>query len=159
MFATQYDRFQHYHSPSGSRMKDVFQLVTEPDGNTRLVKTCVKDVYQEIQSYKASCQIENIVRRALNGDPTALAKRQGVFGDTTFDGGDLIAANEAIKQAQAIYRGLPAEKRAEYGSFDNFVRSFGTLDGIKNFVKPSEKASKATEAPEEASGGSEGGAA
>lgn len=142
MFKTTYDRdpAELYCVPSGSRMKDEFQLVTEPDGNTHLEKVGVTDIYQQIQSYREGCTIDNIVRRAVNGDPLALAKHQGVFGDTRFDGQDLIQANEAIKQAQAVYKTLDPSIRAKYGSFDNFVKNFGTLDGIKdylsNFNKP-----------------------
>lgn len=140
MFLTQYDKDHGRSVPSGSRYKDEFQLVTEPDGNTHLEKSGTKDLYQEIQSYIDSCTIENIVRRALNGDTTALGQRQGVYGDARFDANDLIAANEAVKQAQSIYKALPAEKRAEFGSFDSFVKSFGTLDGInKLFTKPKNK--------------------
>lgn len=131
MFLTTYDRDASRSVPSGSRYKDEFQLVTEPDGNTHLEVTGTKDVYKEIQSYKDGCMIENIVRRALNGDPTALSRHSDAFGDVRFDANDLIAANEAIKRAQAIYRSLAPEKRAEYGNFDAFVKSFGSLDGIK----------------------------
>lgn len=136
MFLTQYDKGIRHPVPSGSRYKSEFQLETEPDGNTHLVEIGTKDIYQEIQSYKDSCTLENIVRRALNGDSTALQQRQGVFGDARFDSNDLIAANNAVKQAQNVYRSLSAEKRAEYGSFDEFVKSFGTIEGINKLFAP-----------------------
>ena len=139
MFLTTYDRDASRSVPSGSRYKDEFQLVTEPDGNTHLEVTGTKDIYKEIQSYKDGCMIENIVRRALNGDPTALSRHAEAFGDVRFDANDLIAANEAIKRAQSIYRSLAPEKRAEYGNFDEFVKSFGSLDGIKKYMNPSKK--------------------
>ena len=139
LFQTQYSKADRFPCPSGSRYKDEFQLVTDPDGNSRLEKTGVKDVYQEIQSYKDGCTIENIVRRALNGDLSVLSARPPVYGDTTFAANDLIAANEAIKQAQDIYKTLPADKRSKYGSFDAFVRSFGSLQGIKDFFTPVKK--------------------
>lgn len=145
MFLTQYDKGIRHPVPAGSRYKTEYQLETEPDGNTHLVEVGTKDIYQEIQSFKDSCTLENIVRRALNGDPTALQQRQGVFGDARFDANDLIAANNAVKQAQNVYRSLSAEKRAEYGSFDEFVKSFGTIEGINKLFAPHKAA------PEEAS--------
>lgn len=151
MFLTTYDHGIRHSAPSGSRYKTEYQLETEPDGNTHLVEVGIKDIYQEIQSFKDSCTLENIVRRALNGDPTALQQRQGVFGDARFDANDLIAANNAVKQAQNVYRSLSADKRAEYGSFNEFLKSFGTIEGINKFFAPQEAAS------EEVSVGSEGG--
>ena len=93
MFLTTYDRDASRSVPSGSRYKDEFQLVTEPDGNTHLEVTGTKDIYKEIQSYKDGCMIENIVRRALNGDPTALSRHAEAFGDVRFD----------AESARAIY--------------------------------------------------------
>lgn len=148
MFLTQYDKGWRRPCHSGSRYVDEFQLVTEPDGNTHLEKTGSKDLYQEIQSYKDGCLIDNIVRRAVNGDFSVLSRGSDVYGEATFDAYDLIAANDAVKQAQSIYKSLPAEKRAEYGSFDAFVKTFGSLDGIKKFMKPAEKKKSSEQKPE-----------
>ena len=60
MFKTTYDRDPRelFCAPSGSRMKQDYQLVTEPDGNTHLEMVGVTDIYQQIQSYREGCTIE-----------------------------------------------------------------------------------------------------
>lgn len=120
-------------SPAGAKTKVTYQLQIEPDGNRKLVETGVKDVYEEIQSYKESSLIENIVKRAANGDLTALSQRQGVYLDTTLLPTDLITANEAVRRAEAVYKSLPADVRSEYGGFKEFVQAFGTLEGVQAF--------------------------
>lgn len=132
MFRSQFDSHERRHAPSGSRFRETKQLVIDPDGNRRLEVTGTEDVYERIQSFKDECTIENIVRRALNGDPNALSKAQGVYCDTTLLPNDLISAHEAVSRAEAIYKALPAAKRQELGSFRDFISKFGTLEGIQS---------------------------
>ena len=139
MFKSQYDAHERRHAPSGSRFRETKQLVIDPDGNRRLEVTGTEDVYERIQSFKEGCTIENIVRRALNGDPNALSKAQGVYCDTTLLPNDLISAHEAVSRAEAIYKALPAAKRQELGSFRDFIAKFGTLEGIQSLFVEDKK--------------------
>lgn len=136
MFKTQYSKHERKFAPVGSRSRVTYQLEIDPDGNRRLVETGVEDQYERIQSFKEGCTIENIVRRAMNGDPNALSRAQGVYCDTTLLPNDLIAADEAIRRAEAIYKALPASKRSEFGSFRDFISNFGSLDKIQAFLNP-----------------------
>ena len=120
-------------SPVGSKTKVDYQLDIEPDGNRRLVETGVTDRYAIIQSHKAECTIENILKRFEAGDTSVLQRVQGVYADTTVFPKDLITANEAIKNAERLYKSLPSDVRAQYQGFDDFVRTFGTYDGIADF--------------------------
>lgn len=139
MFKTQFCKHERRYAPSGERMRVKRQLVIDPDGNRRLEEVGVEDQYERIQSFKDGCTIENIVRRALNGDPNALSRAQGVYCDTTLLPNDLIAADEAIRRAEAIYKALPASKRSEFGSFREFIGNFGSLDKIQAFLNPDKK--------------------
>lgn len=134
MFKSQYEAHERKHAPSGCRFRKTKHLVIDPDGNRYLEETGVEDVYEKIQSFKDGCTIENIVKRALNGDTTALAKSQGVYCDTTLLPQDLNQANEVIRQAEAIYKALPANERQSYGSFKGFISKFGTLEGIQSVL-------------------------
>lgn len=142
MFKSQYDSHERRYAPSGSRYRETKQLVIDPDGNRRLEVTGTEDVYERIQSFKEECTIENIVRRALNGDPNALSKAQGVYCDTTLLPTDLISAHEAVSRAEAIYKALPAAKRQEFGSFRDFLSKFGTLEGIQSLFVDDSKFGK-----------------
>lgn len=133
-------------SPAGVKTRVEYQLEVEPDGNRKLVEAGVTDVYASIQSFKESCSIENIVKRALAGDPYALARNQGVYADVTLLPTDLISAHEAVKQAETIYKGLPATVRAEFGGFNEFIKHFGSLEGIQGFLDKFNKKPAAAEA-------------
>lgn len=133
LFYTPFDRPARRFSPVGSRTKINYQLDIDPDGRKILVETGVTDVYEKIQSYKNDCLVENIVRRYLAGDTMALSKSQGVYCDTALIPKDLISAHEAVRQAESIYKHLPADVRGRYSSFKEFVNNFGTLENIKNF--------------------------
>lgn len=122
-------------APSGNRFKTTYQLQIEPDGRKILVETGTIDIYEQIQSFKNECLIENIVKRALAGDVSALAKSQGVYIDTTLIPKDLISAHEAVKQAESLYKHLPADIRSKFSSFKNFIDNFGTLENINAFYE------------------------
>ena len=138
-----------FAAPCGFRLRVKHKLVIDPDGNRFLEESGVEDQYERIQSFKEACTIENIVSRALNGDPSALAKRQGVYIDTTLLPTDLISANEAVKRAEAIYKGLSAKQREEYGSFRDFIGKFGTLKGIQSVLNPKSENVAKEETPNE----------
>lgn len=148
------DKFPRRYVNPGSSTKIKHKLVIDPDGNRYLEESGVEDTYERIQSFKDGCTIENIVRRALNGDPNALSKAQGVYMDTTLLPDNLITAHEAVKRAEAIYKALPASKRQEFGSFREFIGKFGTLEGIQEvFGKASEPTPAAPAAPAAPEGG------
>ena len=136
MFKTQYSKHERRHAPSGDRMRVKYELVIDPDGNRHLEESGVEDQYERIQSFKDGCTIENIVRRALNGDPNALSRAQGVYCDATLLPNDLIAADEVVRRAEAIYKALPASQRAEFGTFREFISNFGSLEKIQAFLNP-----------------------
>lgn len=151
-FYTPLDRPARRCAPVGSRIKVTYQAEIDPDGRKILVETGVTDIYEKIQAYKDDCLVENIVRRYLAGDVTALSKSQGVYCDTTLIPKDLISAHEAVKQAESIYKRLPADVRGQYSSFKEFVNNFGTLENIKNFYDSFNPKGKSNEAPAPDSG-------
>ena len=148
-----------FKAPCGDRIKKTFQLDVDPDGRKILRETGVVDVYEQIQSYKEECLIENIVKRALAGDPTALAKTQGVYCDTTLIPKDLISAHEAVRQAESIYKRLSPDVRGQFASFKEFVDQFGTLDKINEFYAKLTNAKARSEEPPSSNSTNEGGAA
>lgn len=160
MFKTQYSKHDRCFAPAGDRIRAKYELVIDPDGNRHLEESGVEDQYERIQSFKDGCTIENIVRRALNGDPNALSRAQGVYCDTTLLPNDLIAADEAIRRAEAIYKALPADQRSKFGSFRDFISNFGSLEKIQAFLHPEKEApaaaAPAAAAPVNTSAGGEG---
>ena len=68
-------------SNPGTRTVPQFRGVVQADGDVKLVKDGVRYLYDEIQSYAEECDINNIVRRYMNGDVSALGTVQGVYAD------------------------------------------------------------------------------
>lgn len=132
-FYTTLNRPGRVYAPLGGPEKIKYQLVVDPDGSKHLEECGVVNMYDIIQSHKESTLIENIVRRAVAGDSTALAKTQGVYYDTTLLPQDLIGAHEAVNVAESIFKKLPFDVRQQYSSFKEFVSSFGTMDGLMEF--------------------------
>ena len=158
MFLTQYSKSRvKHHAPTGDPSRVKRQLVIEPDGNRHLIDVKVIDQYEQIQSYKDSCMIENIVKRAINGDSSVLAATQGISYDTRLLPNNLIEANEAINKAKAVYSALDAKQRAKVGSFNQFINQFATLDSIRKVFGGS-AASDASNASDAAAGSTDDGA-
>ena len=66
-------------SPTGDGFVPEFAF----DDNGELVETGKHSLYMEIQSHREECTVETLLARALNGDLSALNKREGFYGDIT----------------------------------------------------------------------------
>uniref|UniRef100_A0AAU8B3K9 Internal scaffolding protein n=1 Tax=Dulem virus 135 TaxID=3145612 RepID=A0AAU8B3K9_9VIRU len=66
-------------SPTGDGLVPEFAL----DEKGELVETGKHSLYMEIQSHRDECTVETLLARAMNGDLTALNKRDGFYGDIT----------------------------------------------------------------------------
>lgn len=124
-----------FNAPVGEKTKDEFVLKIEPDGNRVLEKVGVKDMYSVIQSHKESSLIENVVLRALNGDPSALKARQGVYCDMSAMPSDLISAHEAISKAEDLFCSLPRDVRSKFSTFKEFLETYSSPEKLSDFYE------------------------
>lgn len=123
---------ERFYSPAGSRDADTFEIQIDKKGHKTLKWVGTHDIYQDIQSYKEECSIENIIARAAAGDLNALNRTQGFYADITESPRDLAEAQRDIIKLSNTFDALPAEIRAKFdNSKEVFVNEFGTEEFAK----------------------------
>ena len=126
-FATPLTKRGRFYSPIGSTEANDYQIQIDKKGHKVLKLVGTHDIYEEIQSYKDECSIENILARAAAGDVDALNRRQGFYADITETPANLAEAQNAILKLSAEFNKLPAEIREKFdNSKERFVQLFGT---------------------------------
>lgn len=131
-------------SNGGSRIREIREPVVK-DGKWSVEVTGKEDFQDYIESFSDSCDIENIVRRAINGDDSALNQRFGAYGDFTVYPKTYAEALEKMIAANNLFLSLKPEVRAV---FDNDIFTFiSEMDKPgwaekAGFVVPDEKEEK-----------------
>ena len=114
-------------SNPGSRMKNDYQIEIDKKGHKTLHKVGEHNAWDEIQSYKEECSIENILARAAAGDPNALNQRKAYYADVTDSPKTLAEAQNNILKLNQRFDKLPAEIRSKfYNSKEKFVMEYGS---------------------------------
>lgn len=102
-------------SEPGSRIKFEYTAVHNDDGSMRLEKIGETNLYDYIQSFAQSVDINVIIKRFAAGDTSVLSQRQGMFFDATQIAPKTYAdvLNLAIAGENA-FNSLPLEEREKY---------------------------------------------
>lgn len=87
------------------------------------------DLYAEIQSHKDSVDIHVLLSMYNNGDPGALTRIQGAYGDFTRMPSTFAEALNTMIAAEQYFNGLPVDVRAQFGhDFHQFIASMDSPD-------------------------------
>lgn len=130
MFKTMFGKHRRYYIESGSGEEKEFKI----DGN-ELVQTGTKNLYDEIQSHKEECDIEQIISRVKLGDTSAL-REDGNYIDCTIFPKNTNKVREMIKEAESEFYKLPIEIRNAFGNdFDKYMEAYGTEE-FKKILMP-----------------------
>lgn len=81
MFKSWLDKRDPVFSETGSKTRPLYKPELLPDGTIDLVEDGYEDIYNDIQSFKDSVDINVIVARYAHGDAYALQQREGMYGD------------------------------------------------------------------------------
>lgn len=149
-FKLSYTRPERKRQPvaSGERLRQRFIALYDEGHNRRFEPEKMEDQYARIQSYKDDCLIDNIIRRYANGDITALQKVGGMYADVSGMNMDLRTVHDLMNKAQGVFDGLTQEEKTLYNNdFKSFLDSFGTVEGIGQFIQS--KVKTAVPAPAE----------
>lgn len=134
--------------PCGARVRVEHALRYDEFGNKYLAEVGSFDQYAYIQSFAASCDINEIVRRATPEQMAAFAK--GTYADTSNLPKTLADSYKILMDAERVYDSLSADAKAEYADYTAFLNSFGTLNGVADFIKSVQpKETPKTETPTE----------
>lgn len=130
MFKTMFGKHKRYYIESGSGEQKEFKI----DGN-KLIQTGTKNLYDEIQSHKEECDIEQIISRVKLGDTSAL-REDGNYIDCTVFPKNINKVREMVKDAENEFFKLPIEVRNAFGNdFDKYMEAYGTEE-FKKILMP-----------------------
>lgn len=130
-FRTKYNIGEYkFKSPTGEK----YQMEHTPhmglDGRRKLIKDNSKPIYEIIQASREQTEIERIVKRALDGDVSALNAIEGQYLDITGAPKSLAHAQQIIINAKNDFDKLDAETKKK---FDNNVEIFIASAGTKEW--------------------------
>ena len=114
-------------APAGTEYEDDFEYRLDAQGNKQLVKTGRHNLQDRIQSSLESTKIENILRRAQLGDPTALAAVNGQYIDVTGFPRNLAELQSLIIRVEQDFERLPLDVRRAYDfSAEKYIADYGS---------------------------------
>lgn len=130
MFRTAYSERIRMNQPTGSKIITEHRLIMDKDGTDHLIKDVKINIYERIQASAEQSDINNIIRRAKAGDPTALNQVKGEYMNVLGAPKDLRAAQEFVINAERQFNSLPLETKK---AFDNNPRKYVAMYGTKEF--------------------------
>lgn len=115
-FRTQYSVIgeKHYYSNHGEKIEMRHSPHMDSNGRRFLAKDKPVDVFNLIQSHKEECMIENIIRRAVEGDYNALHTMNGIYTDITNCPSSIAEAQQYIIDAKNRFEKLPKDIKQKF---------------------------------------------
>lgn len=133
VFPTQFDARDRTISNVGDRIKQLYEARVDNNGTVDLVEAGRENLYDYIQSFKESCDINTIVKRFASGDTDVLARRQATYGDFTQLPGTYAELLNTVIQGENYFNSLPLDTRAKFNhSFHEWMAS---MDNMQEFVE------------------------
>lgn len=126
-FRTVYERNRVY-SDSGSKMANEYKLIVNDDGESVFKKVGEFNLYDQIQSYKDSCDLEKIIEKfKITGDPSVLTQKQTFYADVTTYPQTYAEMLELSQKAKEMFYSLDNSDRAKFNNDpDQFFSSIGS---------------------------------
>lgn len=154
-FRTQYANAhdKHYYSSAGDKVEMRHSAHINKDGRRHLEADKPVRVFDLIQSHKEECEIENIIRRAIEGDYNALNAKTGAYMDVTNCPSSIAEAQQFIIDAKKRFEELPKEIKAKFeynaemyiAEMGNDIQSWSDKMGISEKMKLAEEKAAKTE--------------
>lgn len=129
-FNTKYKGRKDLWSPTGDKVQYEHTPHMGLDGKRKLIKDNPKPIYEMIQAHREQCEIERIIKRAMNGDMSVLNAIEGQYIDITGAPKSLAHAQQIIINAKNDFEKLDIETKKK---FDNNVEVFIATAGSKEW--------------------------
>lgn len=141
MFYTPYNRPKTAAAPAGEKLQETYEMEIDETGHKVLTRSPIKEnIYEKIQESLEETKIENILRRAMGGDETALNVTQGAFFDATGAPTSLAEAQKMIISITEEFYKLPLEVREKFDhSPEKYVHEYGSESWVAAMSKPQEE--------------------
>lgn len=113
-FRTQYDEPTKFYAPTGTKTELRHEPVMRKNGRRVLERTRLVALYDLIQANREQCEIDNIIRRAVEGDYNALNAVNGIYTDITNCPSSIAEAQQFIIEAKKEFDKLPKEIKSKF---------------------------------------------
>lgn len=114
-FRTQFAKGDNtFKAPTGEKTEIRHEARMKEDGRRVLEPTRIVAIYDLIQASREECEIENIIRRAVEGDYTALNAANAIYTDITNCPSSIAEAQQFIINQKAEFEKLPKEIKAKF---------------------------------------------
>lgn len=137
-----------YHCPTGQHIEMRHRAIIKKDGRRELIPDREKHTYDIIQSHLEECLIENIIKRALEGDTSVLEMMKGTYTDITGAPNSLAEAQQMIIDLKQKFDELPKEIKQKFDyNVEQYIAEFGSdtwaeKTGVSEILKAEEAARK-----------------
>lgn len=122
------------HAPTGSKWATQYSIDIV-DGVRTVVPSGKENVYDSIQKSAPGNVIEDLIRRARNGDSSAIPQPVDSFLDLSHLPNDMLEAHMMLEKAHAKYEQLPLELRNRYdNSFEKFISAAASGKVMKDLI-------------------------
>lgn len=132
-FKTAYNRGETEYAPLGSETAPVYEYrIDEKTGKRIMVQVGETNLYEKIQASLEGSKLENIIKRATNGDPSVLNQREGQYIDISEMPTNMIDMQNMILRANGEFEKLPAETRKQFeNSIEKYISMYGSEEWSK----------------------------
>ena len=131
-FRTMYDDHDTIFAEPGCSDVPIYSPSVDNEGHIVLDVIGVKNLPEYIDSFRESCDINNLVARFNAGDVTALSRAQGAFFDATQLPHTYAEMLNTVINAEQSFNSLPLDIREK---FDNsYVKWLSMMDDAEQFA-------------------------
>lgn len=121
-FPTQYTERERSISNTGTPIHITYGGSYDENGRVVLTEKGQENIYDYIQSFKDSVDLNVLIARYNNGDVAALSKTQGVYMDVTEFPTNYAEALNRMDILKDYFMSLPVETRSKFNhSFSEFL--------------------------------------
>ena len=132
-FRNMYDTdFKRDFTCPGEEEALIYSPSIDNEGRVSLEVTGKRNIPEFIDSFRDSCDINNIVARFNAGDVSALSRSQGAFFDATQVPHTYAEMLNTVINAEATFNQLPLEVRERFEN--NYVKWLSMMDDAEQFA-------------------------
>lgn len=119
---------KRYYEPKTSPLVDICEWQEDEERHHILVKTGEKNLDDEIQLYKDSCDIKVIIERMMNGDVATIKQlaTPGIYGDVNDYPQEVHPAAYA-QGLKSLYDNQPQSVKDKFPTYELFAKYFTNL--------------------------------
>ena len=127
MFRNVYTECSPIISNSGEKTRPNYKPMYNENGSYTLVEDGVIHSYEDIQAWKATCDMATIIERYIRtGDTSILNRRAGFYADVTELPTNYAELANTLQNADLFFNALPADVKEKYEF--NPAKFFATAD-------------------------------